>query len=319
DNDLVFDLADPLPATITTDPARLRQVLINLIANALKFTPGGKVQVKVFLDVGDRVDDATIPPAGDRSTGPPSEPGKASRMVFEVIDNGIGIDAERLKTLFEPFVQADPSIQERFGGTGLGLSITKRLITALGGTISAKSAPKQGSHFTVRLPVDPIGPLKTIRMDASGESSEPETAGDKAVGRSPKQPTAVISLDAKVLIADDMRDVRFVAEHFLKKANCQTATASNGRIAVDMMVESIERGDPFQMVLMDMQMPELDGEGAIAEIRRRGIETPVIALTADAMKGTRRRLISLGFDEYLTKPLDVEKLLRVAAALLNDK
>ncbi|QDT02046.1 Autoinducer 2 sensor kinase/phosphatase LuxQ [Rubripirellula lacrimiformis] len=287
DNQLDFDLKNPLPTTVTTDAARLRQIMINLIANALKFAPKGRVNVLVDSEDVD---------------------GKVW-LVVSVQDTGIGISQQKINTLFEPFVQADRSISNRFGGTGLGLSITKRLVSALGGSIGVESEQGKGSTFTFRVPIDPIGTRGTVSVQSSAESSD--------VASSPDVKARRVALNAKVLIADDMRDVRFVAQHFLKKADCHVEAAENGQQAVDMIVAAIEAGEPFELCLMDMQMPELDGVGAIREIRARGIELPVIALTADAMKGTRRRLIAEGFDEYLSKPLDVDRLLTAAVRLLR--
>ncbi|MCC9658335.1 chemotaxis protein CheB [Rhodopirellula halodulae] len=285
-NTLHLDISEPLPRSITTDPARLRQIMINLVANAIKFAPKGRVDLVARAE---RENDQTF-------------------LILKVIDNGIGIAEQKLRTLFEPFVQADSTISNRFGGTGLGLSITKRLVNALGGTIDVQSSEGQGSEFTVRLPVDPIGEMGrlTIKTDDENDNDGNKNSVDQDV-----------HLNAKVLIADDMRDVRFVAQHFLKKAGCEVEVAENGRQAVDMILRSIETDSPFDLCLMDMQMPELDGLGAVHEIRAQGIELPIIALTADAMKGTRRRLISEGFDEYLSKPLKVNRLLRIAKSLLD--
>ncbi len=285
-NTLHFDVSEPLPRTITTDSARLRQIMINLIANAIKFTPKGRVEVVVRSE---KIDDDSF-------------------LLLKVIDDGIGIADEKLRTLFEPFVQADATISNRFGGTGLGLSITKRLTNALGGTIQVSSTEGEGSEFTIRLPVDPIGTMDQLTIELTDEKDNDNSKSSLDQD---------IQLNARVLIADDMRDVRFVAQHFLKKAGCEVEVAENGRQAVDMVVAASRDGKPFELCLMDMQMPELDGLGAVRELRQRGIELPVIALTADAMKGTRRRLISEGFDEYLSKPLKVNRLLRIAKGLLD--
>ncbi|WDQ14979.1 PAS domain S-box protein [Rhodopirellula sp. P2] len=286
ENTLHFDVSEPLPQTITTDSARLRQIMINLIANAIKFAPKGRVDVIVRSECNEH----------------------QTHLILKVVDNGIGIADEKLRMLFQPFVQADATISNRFGGTGLGLSITKRLVNALGGTIQVNSTEGEGSEFSIRLPVDPIGPMShlTIQLNDERDSDNLKTTLDQN-----------IQLNSRVLIADDMRDVRFVAQHFLKKAGCEVEVAENGRQAVDMIVAAIAQDSPFDLCLMDMQMPELDGLGAVRELRSRGIELPVIALTADAMKGTRRRLISEGFDEYLSKPLKVNRLLRIAKALLD--
>lgn len=285
---LKFHLKNPLPETITTDPARLRQILINLIGNAIKFTPSGRVDVTVWMD----------------------DNGEDTRNVLclEVKDDGIGMSDAQIKNLFQPFVQADATISQRFGGTGLGLSITRRLADALHGDITVESCEGEGSCFQVRLPVDPIGQMGNVQL----KQAETAAADDSPQSDDPQQP-----LKAKVLVADDMRDVRFIAEHFLTKAQCEVEIAENGRQAVNMVREAINTGKPYDLVMMDVQMPELDGEQAVKQLRDLGIEVPIIALTADAMKGTRRRLIAGGFDEYLTKPLDRNSLLQVARLLLR--
>ena len=291
-------------------------------------------------------------------------------LKISVIDNGIGIAADRIEQLFEPFVQGDQTITQRFGGTGLGLSITRRLVSAMDGLISVESQIAVGSRFSVKVPVHPMGRLVDLSLphdlvasqdanvvddgtdSAPGDQSSGRSAGARSQGsrsqgsrslgarsQGSRPSDSVVAggkilsgglnrgeserddrqLNAYVLIADDMRDVRFVAQHFLTKSNCEVEVAENGRQAVDMIVAAQSNGRPYDLCLMDLQMPELDGIDAVTELRQRGIEMPIIALTADAMKGTRRRLISAGFDEYLSKPLDVRKLIKVASSLLDDQ
>ena len=281
-------------------------------------------------------------------------------LKISVIDNGIGIAADRIEQLFEPFVQGDQTITQRFGGTGLGLSITRRLVSAMDGLISVESQIAVGSRFSVKVPVHPMGRLVDLSLphdlvasrdanvvddgtdsapgdQSSGRSAGARSQGSRSQGSRPSDSVVaggkILSgglnrgeserddrqLNAYVLIADDMRDVRFVAQHFLTKSNCEVEVAENGRQAVDMIVAAQSNGRPYDLCLMDLQMPELDGIDAVTELRQRGIEMPIIALTADAMKGTRRRLISAGFDEYLSKPLDVRKLIKVASSLLDDQ
>lgn len=297
---LRFDLINPLPITVTMDAARLRQVMINLIANALKFSPGGNVNVSVRTHQRQLNDNS------------PAE----NWLVVGVEDNGIGIADDALDSLFDPFVQADQTISERFGGTGLGLSITKRLVSAMGGSIRVESELGRGSVFTFEIPIDPVGKISELSLDSQSRSGTAKLLADHLTPdlASDHDPT---KLSAKVLIADDMRDIRFIAKHFLSKADCQIEVAENGRRAIDMVFEAENAGEPFDLILMDIQMPRLDGVGAVAELRERGCEIPIIALTADAMKGTRRRLIAMGFDEYLSKPLEVNKLLRIARGLLD--
>lgn len=282
--DLNFSLDNPLPEKINTDPARLRQILINLIGNGLKFSRGGLVEVRVgMLDA----------------------PDQERRLRFDVRDNGIGISESQLETLFAPFTQANSTIATRFGGTGLGLSITKRLLESMGGSISAESEEGKGSCFTVIIPVNTSSGLADLAL----QQQTPEKEEDLNVD--------LKELNARILIADDRRDIQFIGKHFLTKAGCQVACAENGQEAVDMVLESYESGDAFDLILMDVQMPVLDGIQAVRQLRERNIEIPVIAATADAMKGTRRMLISKGFDDYLTKPFNVNSLLGMVKRMLD--
>ena len=267
--------------------------MINLIANALKFSPQGRVDVSVHLDAATK---------------------EVPRLRIEVKDSGIGIASDHMKQLFQPFTQADNTIVERFGGTGLGLSISNRLIEAMGGDIEVESELGKGSLFVVTIPIHPMGALETLQLNDTSHQQTADLAGEK-----PEKSTTLPALDASILIADDMRDVRFVAQHFLKKSGCEVDVVENGRLAVDAIRSSIASGRPYDFVLMDVQMPVLDGVGAVKELRALGIEIPVVALTADAMKGTRRQLLADGFDEYLTKPLDVDRLMQIAQSLLNDE
>ena len=296
ENELTFELANPLPATITSDAARLRQVLFNLIANALKFAPEGHVRVAVEV-----LQSSEESQSGENVT----------TLRISVIDDGIGIASDQVKTLFAPFVQANASIRTRFGGTGLGLSISKRLVDAMDGKIKVESKLGEGSTFTVEIPVDPVGKMTELTLTLPGNGPG-RTRGQ--VGATDPTP---LELGLNVLIADDMRDVRFVAEHYLRKAGCTVTVAENGQQAVEMVVAAQDLGRPFDLGLIDIQMPVLDGPGFVAELQNLGIEVPTIALTADAMKGTRRRLIGLGFDDYLAKPLDVEKLLRTVCQVVS--
>ncbi len=292
---LTFHFPEPLPETVTTDPARLRQVLVNLIANGLKFSPDGKVDVTVC-----RVREPDVCEGDDAD---------ALRIAIE--DNGIGIAADQLERLFQPFTQADDAIVRRFGGTGLGLSISRRLIQSLGGKIEVESERGKGSTFTICVPVGPIGELVTI-PSFHGRQRGPD---DDRLPQSPAPP----QLQAHVLIADDMRDIRYIARHFLSKAGCTVDIAENGQEAIERIVRAESQSQPYDIVLMDMQMPIMGGEEAMQELRQRNFEQPIIALTADAMKGTRQRLLKAGFNAYLTKPVNAARLLETVEGLLDGR
>ncbi len=285
---LTFEVKSRLPEKLETDPIRLRQVLINLIANAIKFTPEGSVTVDIQtlkIDTDEPV------------------------LQIAVKDNGIGIESGRLERLFEPFTQANANIVHRFGGTGLGLSISRRLMDALGGAINAESTEGVGSKFTVTLPVDKTSHFVDVCLKQTVNGISPADQEDASNQHLP--------LEGKsILVADDLRDIRFIAQHFLKKAGAAVDAAEDGAEAVKKIETSLHAGDPYDLVLMDVQMPVMDGPEAVASLRQSGIDTPIIALTADAMKGTREQLLSEGFTDYMTKPIDAKLLLRTATKLL---
>lgn len=273
----------PLPATIHTDPSRLRQVLINLLGNAIKFTDRGTVTLTISLD--------TI--------------GEEPVMKFEVIDTGVGINAEQLAGLFKPFAQGDPSINRRFGGTGLGLTISKVLVEMLGGAMNVESNPGRGSRFWFTIPT---GDLSNVEM-----IDEPLQISEVRGSASNKDHSSAIELDARILLAEDGIDNQRLIGFHLRRAGATIDIAADGVEAVRIALAAEARGKPFDLILMDMQMPELDGYGAASQLRSRGYKRPIIALTAHAMNGDREKCLAAGCDDYLTKPIEVKKLLRTCA------
>jgi signal transduction histidine kinase/CheY-like chemotaxis protein/HPt (histidine-containing phosphotransfer) domain-containing protein len=273
----------PLPETIRTDPTRLRQILINLLGNAIKFTESGTVRLVVRLGSG-------------------SQP----RLCIDVVDTGIGLDPDVLSRLFLPFTQADPSTSRRFGGSGLGLAISRRLARMLGGDLYATSAPGRGSTFTAE--IDP-GPLAgTPMVDGSRLPLDvPEPAPAVApVLASPAR------LEGRILLAEDAPDSQRLIRHYLVRAGAQVDVVANGRLACE---QALAR--PYDLVLMDMQMPEMDGYAATAALRRAGYRGPIVALTAHAMDGDRDKCLAAGCDDFATKPIDPATLLRVARRYLE--
>lgn len=268
-----------LPETIQTDPYRLRQLLINLIGNAVKFTERGVVEVV------SRLDDA----------------GPQSRLVFEIIDTGIGIPADKLQDIFKPFVQADASVTRRFGGTGLGLAICRKLAKALGGTIEVHSELGKGSTFTLTVET---GSLQDVELLAPAQGDTLHTAAP-ALTPSAEQ----INLSGvSILLAEDGETNRKLFDLVLRRAGAAVKVAENGRIAVESALSQ-----PFDAIVMDMQMPELDGYSASRALRTAGLTTPIIALTAHAMKGDEEKCREAGCSGYLTKPIDPDLLLRTLA------
>lgn len=267
-----------VPNMIQTDPLRLRQVLLNIIGNAIKFTDRGGVTVTVR--------------AMQESDG-------SSKLVFAVSDTGKGISAEQAKKLFEPFNQADASITRKFGGTGLGLVLAKKLANGLGGDVVLQdSQPGEGSTFVISIDA---GKPETVLFENYATTS-PQTAGIRHLHATPKLSKI------KVLIVDDSVDNQVLIAQILRLSGAEVHIASNGREAVDKALS----GD-FGLILMDLQMPEMDGYEATKVLRERGFERPIIALTAHAMKEERQRCLENGFTHHLTKPIDVESLVRIIA------
>ncbi|HSR54272.1 MAG TPA: CHASE domain-containing protein [Acidobacteriota bacterium] len=269
---------DDVPSLLVGDPVRLRQVLSNLLGNAIKFTEEGYVQVEVLGTAQD---------------------GEALLEV-RVEDSGIGVPAEKIDMLFEKFTQADPSTTRKYGGTGLGLAISKQLVEMMGGSLSAKSQPGKGSCFFFRL---------SLPLDAQGLAPDRPSAPEADIRRLARpsngySPAGSRSL-RRILVAEDNLVNQKVALRLLERLGCEAEVASNGRKAVSMF----QRSD-YDLVFMDCQMPEMDGYEATAEIRRlQGEEeVPIIAMTAHAMQGSREKCLQAGMDDYIAKPVSKEAL-----------
>jgi len=302
--ELTCAVAETVPVRVSGDAGRLRQVLTNLVANAVKFTDRGEVSVGLELAEGtsDTID-----------------------LRFSVSDTGIGISPQDVERLFEPFSQADASTTRRYGGTGLGLSIVKQLVTLMGGEVEAHSELHQGSTFSFSARFAPAADLPPEIAAAPGEAAEAAQAaraGARAatngshLGRAeakaaiPEEsgpPTDETGVPAAcVLVVEDNPINQTVAVKMLERAGLRAEVAHDGRQAVDMTARR-----SYSAVLMDCQMPKLDGYGATAEIRlREGSErhTPIIAMTANAMKGDRERCLEAGMDDYLSKPVTPPRL-----------
>ncbi len=282
DIELTLEVNGHIPASIETDPTRLRQIVTNLIGNAIKFTERGGVRVVLGLQDND---------------GSP-------QYAIRIIDSGIGIDAEALESVFEPFVQADASVTRRFGGTGLGLAISRRFARLLGGDIVAHSTVGEGTVFVVTLDPGPIAGVEMLDAEAA--------IADAAVG-GPEQVVAWrFPSPTRVLVVDDGEENRELVQLVLQNVGIDVAVAENGQVAVD-----IVREQAFDLILMDMQMPVLDGYGATRQLRADGVEIPIIALTADAMKGFEEKCLAAGCTGYLTKPVDIDQLLETLGEKLG--
>ncbi|HLO41759.1 MAG TPA: ATP-binding protein [Phycisphaerales bacterium] len=266
-----FHVTCPALPQFISDPLRLRQILVNLVGNAIKFTDRGTVHLEVAASAMDA---------------------ESITLVCTVRDTGIGMDAATISNLFRPFTQADESMSRRFGGTGLGLFISRRLADLLGGSIVAQSEPGRGSAFTFTL----RAPL------ADAVSSHPPVAAPLPE-----------SLLGSILLAEDGPDnQRLLATH-LRRAGAIVEIAPDGEVALALAADSLARHAPFDLILMDMQMPVTDGYTAVAELRKRGWKGPIIALTAHAMPGDRERCLQAGCDDYLTKPIPRARLIEACA------
>jgi len=281
--DFEVTVSPDTPAYVCADPTRIRQILVNLIGNAIKFTETGGVRLTV---------DAT-----DASTP------ERRRVRFTVVDTGIGMRSEQQARLFEPFGQADASTTRTFGGTGLGLAISARLAAALGGRIDVQSARGRGSAFTLTLDVDPVG------VGPAGPRTGRAEAGSLPILR-PR-------LAGRILLAEDAPDSRRLISFYLRKAGAQVEIAENGRLACEKVRAAEAAGRPFDLILLDMQMPVMDGYAAAIALRERGVRAPIIALTAHAMDGDRERCLDAGCSDYLTKPVERWALLRGLRAHLD--
>jgi signal transduction histidine kinase len=258
DLDFVLDIDESAPHYIMGDPTRLRQLLINLVGNALKFTESGEVSIKAEI--------------------------KNDRLGIVISDSGIGIPEEAQVSLFEPYVQADSSTTRKYGGSGLGLSIVKKLITAMDGSIAVNSVPGKGSQFTISLPCE-VSELKPLEAEEVVQYE-------------------VIPL--KILVADDNAVNRMVLSRLLEKDGHSVVSVSNGREAVDYIIHH-----EVDAVLMDIQMPELDGIAATEQIRNFNSEkstTPIIAITANTSSEAIERMLKSGMNNYVAKPFKYEDL-----------
>ncbi|HLL88326.1 MAG TPA: ATP-binding protein, partial [Tepidisphaeraceae bacterium] len=273
----------PIPERIHTDPTRLRQILINLVGNAIKFTHEGSVRLNVGM-----AEDA----------GPDQIP----LLRFDVTDTGVGIAPEQMGQLFQPFKQADPSMTRKFGGTGLGLVISKRLAKLLGGDIAVRSALGEGTTFTATVRA---GPVRGIRMLHPGELN---TAVVAEVPMAAEEQAALSLHGYKVLVADDTPENGRIIAKMLDSAGALVTVADGGRVALHAAMEALNAMAPFDVILMDMQMADVNGYDTTKRLRTLGYPSPIVALTANAMSSDREKCLAVGCSDYAVKPIDRRKL-----------
>ncbi len=277
----------PLPETIKTDPTRLRQLLINLVGNAIKFTDQGEVHLAARID----------------------QTGDQFKLIIDIRDTGTGIPLDKQQAIFEAFQQADNSITRQFGGTGLGLSISKQLAMAMGGDITVQSTPGEGSTFTVTIDV---GTLEGIRLlnapPADGIASS--THESSRTNNTSKENLSGIRI---LLVEDGEINRKLLLAFFSQTEIGIVDIAENGEIGLQKATNN-----SYDIILMDMQMPIMDGYTATKKIRELGIETPIVALTAHAMKGDLSKCLAAGCSDYLSKPVDEVDLFSKMISLIDN-
>lgn len=273
-----FTVTDRVPRQLMSDPTRFRQILCNLIANAIKFTRNGFVRVTLDHDP-------------DREI-----------LECEVMDSGIGIARESQNRIFEPFRQADGSTTRQHGGTGLGLHISRRLAKLLGGDLKVDSMEGRGSRFTLEIPcVANEQPADNPVCPEGTTNGQPKLSG------------------ARILLADDGADNRRLISHFLSMAGATTHEEADGQAALDTLLKSRNRQNAFDLVILDVQMPRLDGHETARALREAGWNGPILALTANAMQGDREDCLNAGCDDYLSKPIRKDTLLASISRLLDER
>lgn len=272
---LRFELAGPAPSRIFTDQVKVRHILVNIVGNAIKFSQNGDVVVKIMM-----IDREPRPVLG-----------------FSVTDSGRGMSEQQIRHLFEPFMQVDSSMTRKIGGTGLGLTLARKFARALGGDVTlVSSEPAKGSTFLVT--VDPGDVTRVPSLDSL------ETTFSAA--KSPPSPAPKVDLHGvKILLVEDSPENQFLMKRFLEFAGAGVDLASNGEEGIDKALH-----DRYDLVLMDIQMPVLDGYNATTRLREKGYDRPIVALTAHALKEEREKCMRLGFSGFLTKPIRKDDLLK---------
>jgi len=274
-----------IPEFIKTDPTRLRQVLLNLISNAVKFTDKGSITLTISLD--DEND----------------ENSQQTSLKFSVEDTGIGMPPDKLLNIFQPFEQIEDVMRANHGGAGLGLAISKELVTRLGGDIDVRSRLGEGSTFTFDIDPGDIASQPLVELELG--QIQPVESGSIS-----------LNVTGRVLIVDDLREIRRLTGHIVSQSKADISYAENGVKALEAVLQADEHNQPFDLVLMDIHMPVMNGIEALHAIRRHGQEIPVIAVTAASRKGLRESLVREGFNDVIGKPIDRFALANLLAQYL---
>ncbi len=280
---LEFEPDGALPESILSDAPRLRQILTNLVGNAIKFTSEGGVKIVSRL----------VTEGGE------------PQLAMQIIDTGVGMPKDKLDNIFDPFVQADTSITRRFGGTGLGLAISRKFARAMGGDIVVESEQGKGSVFTVTIATGPLDDVTMLGPQELLLADEDQGVDGAAHWEFPP---------ARVLVVDDGNENRELVTLVLEEVGLRVDNAENGQVGVDKAL-----AENFDAILMDVQMPVMDGYTATRTLREQGMNNPIIALTANAMKGFETDCMEAGFSGYMTKPINIDGLIEKLAELLGGR
>ncbi len=277
--EMVTRIQNPIPDLIKSDPTRLRQILMNLVGNAVKFTEQGQIQLIVEL----------------------SQQGETAFLQFDIQDTGLGMSSAQAEKIFNAFSQADTSVTRQHGGTGLGLVISRKLARLMNGEVSLVWTEEgTGTCFRLLLPIETVAETRyiTSRLQDEPEQTEHQTS------------PAIHSLPAgtRILLAEDGPDNQRLISFLLKKKGAEVDVADNGAIALRKFQEAEQAGQPYQLLLTDMQMPEMDGYTLASTLRAEGAGLPIVALTAHAMAEDRQKCLDAGCDDYLSKPVNSKVL-----------
>jgi signal transduction histidine kinase/CheY-like chemotaxis protein len=296
--EFVTECEGKIPSKIETDLERVRQILVTLVSNAIQFTESGRIRIGIRLV--------------------PVENSDRHLLEFKVTDTGRGMTSQQADRAFDAYSGGGKDPRSRTGGTGLGLAIARELARGLGGDLTLESSLGQGTSVTFTIDV---GTLERVPLIEAPEGFQPRERGPAppkpAKSTKPAEFELITGLSGRLLLAEDTADVRAFLESVLRKAGLEVETAEDGEVAFEKAIAAWEMGQPFDAVLMDMQMPVLNGFDATAKLRGKGYQGPIIAITSHALKGDRELCIEAGCDAYTTKPIDRQHLLRTIAEHLN--
>jgi len=280
---LRFESLQPLPLLVNLDATRFRQILINIINNAIKFTEQGEIVVRAWTEFVN----------------------EQEMLFFSIKDSGLGIAPEKQALIFKPFEQIADVESRSVGGAGLGLAICSELLTRMQGSIDLESAVGEGSEFIIS--VHP-GNIKGVQREALKLDLTPNM----------QQKTAPCKVSGRVLVVDDLRDLRILVGHMISSAGAKVDYAEHGKQAIEKVRNAQQQGSPYELIFIDIHMPVMGGKEATIELRKQGFEGGIVALTAATMKGIHNELSALGFDDVIGKPVDSNLLYQTLTNYLDD-